>query len=189
MKRILTMLSVAIFLSACAPVLDRELMREGTRDVSFDRLREVPNEYKGKLFILGGLIVNTRLTEQGSQIESLYVPVDSHGSLKEGARIQGRFIAIYPKAKGLLDPVVYKKGMDITLAGKFVELRKGKIDEMDYDFPVFEIRQIYLWEEAYYYSAPYYLYYPYYPYYPYPFMYDRWGGPYPDPTWREQLLW
>jgi len=157
----------------------------GKRDVSFDRLRDAPDEYKGKLFILGGLIVNPRLTEQGSQIEALCVPVDSYGSLKEGARIQGRFLAIYQKAKGLLEPVVYKKGNDITLADEFVELRKGKLDEMDYDYPVFEIRQIYLWEEP----AYYYYYYPYYPFFPHPFMYDRWGGPYPDQSWGVPPPW
>jgi outer membrane lipoprotein len=189
MKKILTILSVAMVLTACAPVLSRELMREGERNVSFSHLREAPDKYKGKLFILGGLIVNSRLTEQGSQIEALYVPVDSYGSLEEGVPIQGRFLAIYPKEKGLLDPVVYKKGRDVTLAGEFVELRKGKIDEMAYDYPVFEIRQIHLWEEpVYYYSAPYY-YYPYYPYYPYPYVYDRWGWPYSDPIWWGPPPW
>ncbi len=172
-----------MILAACAPVLNKELMREGIRNPSFNNLREAPDQYKGKLFIIGGLIVGTRLTGQGSQIEALYVPVDSYGNLIEGARIEGRFIAAYPKTKGMLDPVVFRKGREITLAGEFVELRKGKIDEMEYDYPVFEIRQIHLWEETTYYY-PY-----YYPYYPYPFMYERWGRPYPDPTWWGPPPW
>jgi outer membrane lipoprotein len=163
-----TILSIAVLLTACSPVLSRELMREGSRDVSFERMREAPDEYKGKLFILGGLIVDSRFTEEGLQIEALYVPVDSYGNLKEGALIEGRFLANYPTSKGLLDPVVYKRGRSITLAGEFREVTKGKIDEMDYPYPVFEIRQIYLWSE--YYTDPYY-------YYPYPFMYNRWGWP------------
>ena len=32
----------------------------------------------------------------------------------------------------MLDPLVYRKGREITLAGDFVEVRKGKIDEMEY---------------------------------------------------------
>ena len=176
MRDMLTMLSIAVLLTACTPVLSKELMREGSRDVSFERMREAPDEYKGKLFILGGLIVNSRLTEQGSQIEALYVPVDSSGNLNEGSQIEGRFLAIYPKSKGLLDPVVYERGRSITLAGEFVEVRKGKIDEMDYTYPVFEVREIHLWREpTYYYTAPYY-------YDPYPFMYDRWGWPYLEPS-------
>jgi hypothetical protein len=53
---------------------------------------------------------------------------------------------------------------------------------MEYVYPVFEIRQVYLWDEArdyYYYYPPYY--YPYYNHYPY--SYDRWGRPYPSPYW------
>jgi outer membrane lipoprotein len=160
-------------------------MREGTRDVPMDQLREAPDNYKGRLFILGGIIVNSRFTEIGTQIEALYVPVDSSGYLEEGRQTRGgRFLAVSPKSKRLLDPVVYKKGKEITLAGEFLETRKGKIDDMEYDYPVFEIRQIYLWQEPRYYYAPYY--YPYYYppyYYNYPFLYDPWGRPYPSPYW------
>jgi len=157
-------------------------MREGARDVTLNWLRETPEVFAGKLFILGGVIANTKVTAQGSELEALYVPVDSYGNLKEGSRMEGRFLALYPPSAGLLDPVIYKRGREVTLAGEFVEIRKGKIDEMDYAYPVFEIKEIYLWQEprAYYY-APYYGY-PYYAY-PYPYMFDRWGRPYPDPFW------
>jgi outer membrane lipoprotein len=179
MKRTLTILGAVLILTACAPVLNRELMREGTRDVSLDRLRGAPDDYKGKLFILGGVIVTSRFIETGTQIEALYVPVDSSGYLKAGAHEGGRFLAISPKSRVLLDPVVYKQGREVTLAGEFLEARKGKIDEMEYVYPVFEIKQIYLWAEPTYYYVPYY--YPYY--YNYPFMYDPWGRPYPYPYW------
>jgi len=156
-------------------------MQEGARDITLDWLRETPEVFKDKLFILGGMIANTRVTAQGSEIEALYVPVDSYGNLKEGARIQGRFLALYPKASGLLDPVIFKKGREVTMAAEFFEIRQGKIDEMDYAYPVFKIRQIYLWpEQRVNYYPPYY---PYPYYYPYPFLYDRWGRPYSDPFW------
>ena len=174
-------MSAAMLLAACSPVLNRELMKQGMRDVPYYQLREAPDAYKGKLYILGGVIVNTRLTESGSQIEALFAPVDSYGYLKEGVYGQGRYLALYPKSKGLLDPVVYKKGREITLAGEFLEVRKGKIDEMEYAYPVFEIREIYLWEEYRSYYAPYYPYYPYY--YNSPFLHDPWGRPYPNPYW------
>lgn len=174
------MLIVAAMLlvAACSPVLNRDLMNQGMRDVPFDRLRDAPEEYRGKLFILGGLIVETRLTEKGSQIEALSVPVDSYGYIKETERPGKRFLAVSPSSNGLLDPMVFKKGREITLAGAFIEARKGRIDEMEYVYPVFEIREIHLWKEYRDY------YYPYsYPYYRSPFPYDPWGRPYPDPFW------
>ena len=144
----------------------------------FNQLREAPDNFKGKLFILGGLIVETRLVEKGSQIEALSVPVDSLGYLQDAGHSQGRFLALYPRAKGLLDPMVYRRGREVTLAGEFVEVRKGKIDEMDYVYPVFEIRDLYLWEER---RDPYN--YPYYDpfYYRSPSLYDPWGWYYPGP--------
>jgi len=178
MKSLLIISVVSLLLVSCAPVLNRELMREGQRNISFDELRANPDVYKGRLYVLGGLIAETRFTEKGSQLEVLSVPVDSSGYLMENERSNGRFLAVYPKDKGLLDPIVYKKGREVTLAGEFREIRKGRIDEMEYDYPVFEIRQIHLFEEQQYYNRyPY----PYYPYYPYPYLYDPYWGPWPPP--------
>ena len=179
MKRIIVIGVTSLLLASCAPVLDRQLMREGQRNVSFDELRSNPDAYKGRLYILGGLIAEARFTEQGSQLEVLAVPVDSYGYLKEYERSSGRFLAVYPKGKVLLDPIVYKNGREVTIAGEFRELRKGRIDEMEYVYPVFEIRQIHLFEEKQYYYNRYP--YPYYPYYPYPYWYNPYWGPWPPP--------
>ena len=183
MKRILLIGLLA--LAGCSPVLHREYMDTGTREFNPSHLIETPEVFKDKLFILGGVIVETKLIEQGSQIEALFVPVDRYGYLKDASRYQGRFIALYPKSRGILDPLIYKKGREITIAGDFMEARTGKIDQMEYKFPVFDIRQIYLWEERDY-RWPSYYYYPY-PYgYPAwnPWCYDGWGRPFPcAPFW------
>ena len=156
-------------------------MREGSREASFQLLRENPNGYLGRLFILGGLIVDTKVTAAGSQIEAMHVPVDGSGYFKESGRSEGRFLAILTEHGTMLDPEVYHRGRRVTLAGEFVELREGRIDEMEYVYPVFRIKQIYLWPE----ERPYYYYDPwFYPYY----YWDPWFYPYPyyywDPWWR-----
>jgi len=187
MKRAIYGVAVAFFLVACSPVLNRELMHQGAREFSLTHLQETPEVFEGKLFILGGLIYETKLLEQGSQIEAIFVPVDSYGYLKAETHREGRFLATYPKSKGILDPLIYKRGREITLAGEFIGLRKGKIDEMEYVYPVFDIKEIYLWREERDYYGYYYPY--YYPYYgPYPYWYDPWwgrpySGPYLPPPW------
>ncbi|MHB8845151.1 MAG: Slp family lipoprotein [Nitrospirota bacterium] len=174
-------------LSACSPVLNREFMDQGAREFQLNHLIETPEVFKDRLFILGGVIVDSRLTATGSQIEALFVPVNSYGALRDTGQYEGRFLAVYPRSKGLLDPLIYKKGREITLAGDFVGVRTAKIDELEYAYPVFEIRQIHLWEEyrQYPYAWPYPSYYPYYPYYYYyqPFLYDPWIQHYPGPYW------
>jgi len=189
MKKLIGLIAI-LLVSACAPVLKGELMKEGSRDVSLDVLRENPDPYRGKLYILGGVIATSKVTDEGTVIEALYLPVDSRGYIKDERDDEGRYLAIFPKSAGFLDPMIYKKNRYITLAGEFTGTRRGKLDEADYIYPVFEIVQIYLWREERYYPSPYY--YPYSPYYRYPYRYDpyypywwddpwRWG---PSPYWH-----
>lgn len=143
-----------IILSSCAPVLKKDIINKAIPIISLSELKRDPNLYKDKLFILGGIIANTTVTKNGSLIEAVYVPVDSKGYLKEVQYSDGRFLALYSGEKGLLDPLIYQPGRKITVAGKFIETRAGKIDEMDYIFPIFEIEEIYLWRETMSYYTP-----------------------------------
>ncbi len=152
-------------------------MREGSREVSFQLLRENPNEYKGRLFILGGIIVHSKFTAAGTQIEAMHIPVDGSGYFQETGPSEGRFLAIAPRDGAMLDPAVYHSWRRVTLAGEFIELWRGRIDELEYVYPVFRIKQIYLWPG----DGPYYYYGYYGPwFYPYPYYYwdPWWSYPY-----------
>jgi outer membrane lipoprotein len=184
MKRVylayILLLLVVASLVACAPVIRKDLMDVGIRNVPLSEVKQNPEFYRGKLFILGGIIAGAKVTEEGSLVEALHVPVDSRGYLTEGA--DGRYLALFPRESGMLDPLIYRKGKRITVAAEFVEIREGKLDESEYAFPLFEIREIYLWEDrAYYYPPPYY----YYPYYWWDYPYPWRGGPY----WRYGPFW
>ena len=172
-----------MILASCAPVLRKDLMQEGSRNVPLDTIRGNPVPYEGKLYILGGLVVKTTNTENGSLIEAVYIPVDSQGYLKGREYADGRYLALYPRGAGILDPEIYRKGREVTIAGVLTGVQKGKLDNADYLYPVFEIKQVYLWEESRQYSMPPYYGYPYSPWY-----YPPYAAPYPywwyDPFWR-----
>jgi outer membrane lipoprotein len=161
--------ALSLMLVSCAPVLSRTTMREGQRDVSFAELRELPGQYRGQLYILGGIIIKTKFTGAGSQIEAVHVPVDGYGYFREKGLSEGRFLATAPKDGKMPDPMVYRRGRRVTLAGEFVALRPGKIDEMEYVYPVFEIKEIYLWPKDRRYNLPLSYYDPWF--YPYPYYY------------------
>jgi outer membrane lipoprotein len=153
-------------------------MQQATLNFSLPDMVIHPANYRGKLFVLGGIIASTRLTEKGSLIEALCVPVDSNGYLLDLSAARGRFLALYPKGQGLLDPLIYTKGRKVTVAGEFLDVSPGKIDDMGYAFPFFEIKDIYLWQEikdvrVVPYPYPWYPY-PYWPYY-YDWPYYRWN--------------
>jgi outer membrane lipoprotein len=184
MRRLIIIVLVSMALSSCAPVLKQELMSKGGYYVPFAEIVNKPIINRGRLFILGGIIVNTKATKEGSLIEAVYVPVNSMGHLKDAGPSNIRFLAIYPKDRGLLDPMIYSSEREITLAGEFIGTRSGEIGEMEYTYPFFEIKDLHLWEERkdYYYIDP--LYSPWH----YPGRhYDPWYyGPYwrHDPWWR-----
>ncbi|RJQ49939.1 MAG: hypothetical protein C4526_12895 [Nitrospiraceae bacterium] len=167
-KYYLVVFIISFFLVSCYPVLTRDIMQRGSYDVRLSEIKQYPLLNKGKLYILGGVIVKTTLTKEGSLVEAIYVPVNSLGQLKSYGTSNGRFLALYSRGD-LLDPLVYKENREITVAGEFIETRKGLIGDMEYVYPVFDIKEIYLWEEYdaydYYRYPPYY--YPYYPYAPF----------------------
>lgn len=145
--RAFSVIFFCLFLAACTTTIRKDLIQRGTRDLPVSRLEQNPDSYRGSLFVLGGIIVNTKVSEEGSIIEAVYVPVDSSGYLNEVPKSTTRFMALYPKSKGFLDPAIYKANRSVTLAGAFAGLRKGKIDEMVYTYPFFHIEDLHLWEE------------------------------------------
>lgn len=171
---------LVVVLASCAPVLRKDYMEAGIRDVPLSEVKHNPESYRGKLFVLGGIIVNAKLTKEGSLVEAIHVQVDSLGYLTGGA--DGRYLALYPKESGTLDPQIFRKGRRITVAGEFVGTRQGKIDDAEYEYPLFYIKDIYLWEDRMYYYPSYPYYYPYWGDYPYSYW---WHGPF----WRPYPYW
>jgi outer membrane lipoprotein len=173
-------LTAILTVCSCAPVLRKDIMDAAIRNISPGDLQKNPEIYRGKLLVLGGIVINTKLTAEGSLIEALYVPVDSRGYLEEIGTSPGRIYALFPQESGILDPVIFRSDREITFAGEFAGLRQGKIDEMDYSFPLFIIRALYLWEERKFYYMPYYDYDPFFWGYPY---WWRYYSPSPPPPY------
>ena len=175
-------MSLALF--CCTPVLRKDVMDSSIRDISLTEIKRDPDLYRGKLFAFGGIIVSTKITSEGSLIEALFVRVDSLGNFEGISSSDGRFLALFPMESGFLDPMIFRSKREITLAGEFVGMRAGTIDETEYLFPFFRIVDIYLWSErsTYYYVPPPYPYYwggyPYW-WYDYPF----WRNRFPPPYW------
>jgi len=126
-------------------MLRQDSIDRATFNYQSSEIKQNPASYRGNLFVFGGIIVSTTAVERGSLIEALYAPVDSRGYLKNVQDTGDRYLAIYPKDYGFLDPMIFREGREITMAGEFIGLQTGKIDEMDYIFPVFQIEEVHLW--------------------------------------------
>ncbi len=183
MKKILFEIAILFLISSCTYVISSPMREKARTDVPFSSIKENVDKYKGSIFILGGIIVSTKNTEEGSIIEAVHSEVDAFGNIIDPDRSAGRFMAIY---RGYLDPLIYKKGREITIAGELIGSRKKSIGEIEYKYPLFEIKEIYLWREVrgYFYPPPPYPYPPYWYRYPY-WWYDPWwyGPHYPPPPY------
>ena len=182
------MISIIVFsliFAGCAPVISKGL-RGAAEDVPFEEVQQHPEKYLGKTFIWGGFIAKTENTEEGYFLEVVQNPIDGYGRVIDKDKSGGRFLAFTKKH---LDPLIYKKGREITVGGILTESRKQPLGKTEYNYPVLDNKELYLWsEESYYYFYDYPYYYPGYPYYPQdPFLYRQdlfW--PYYPPTryWR-----
>jgi outer membrane lipoprotein len=176
------LIAALIFLTACAPVFREEIMKNSTLNPSLIELNSAPGDFGGRLYLFGGKIVNLRTTKDGYVIEAMFMPVNSRGHIHHHDKYEGRFLAILPKEKGILDPLLFTSGKEVTIAGIYRGIRTQMQDKLEYGYSYFEIAAIRLWEERVYYYAPAYYYGPY----PYPstyIWYDPWW-PHYHHRWR-----
>jgi outer membrane lipoprotein len=177
MKHLFILFFLSAMLLSCAHVISKEYTEVAEKNIPFNELLKNTDAYLNKIFIFGGIIAETKITGKGSEIEAVQTPLDRFGSITDRDLSEGRFIILTTK---YLDPLIYRYGRDITFAGIVTGTRKQLLGGVEYVYPVFEAKEIYLWREDIYclypYEYPWYdpfyaspLYYPYYRYRPYPY--------------------
>ncbi|MDH4232219.1 MAG: Slp family lipoprotein [Nitrospirota bacterium] len=178
MKCLFILIPLSVALVSCAHVISREYVDVAEKNIPFKELQQNTDAYLHKMFIFGGIIAETKITGAGSEIEVVHTPLDRFGNITDRDFSEGRFIIMTTK---YLDPLIYRNSRDITFAGILNGTRKQLLGDIEYVYPVFDAKEIYLWKEEKYYLYPYgypYWYDPfYYPpvYYPY---YRFWYRPY-----------
>jgi outer membrane lipoprotein len=158
---------ISLLASSCAHVISKDTLSKARKDVSFSVVAKDPFFYEGSFFVWGGVIVKASLTNKGSVIEIIQVPLNRYGAPEDTDVSEGRFLV---RSKRHLDPLIYEKGREITVAGILMGSAKGKLGKIEYVYPVLEAREIFLWKEEQYYYPPYY----YDPWYYDPWYYDPW---------------
>lgn len=124
------------------------------------------------------MILGTENKLDSSWINIIAFPLSDNGRPQITEQSPGRFFAV---ASGFLEPLVYNQKREITVIGKLVKTKVSKVGEYDYEYPVIEIEEFFLWPprpkvvdmERYYYGPYYRPYGPYYgwPYFPHPYYY------------------
>lgn len=131
-------------LLGCAHVVSKELRERVDKDVNTESLLKDPDSYKGKFVILGGIIVSSRNTDEGTYLEVLERPLDSLERPEATDKSRGRFIILY---EGYLDSAVWSKGREVTVAGEVMGKMVRPLGEMEYPYLLVKSKKLYLLEQ------------------------------------------
>lgn len=151
MKRAYVLLLLPLLVTACAHQgVSKEALRLADRSITYQSLRENPEQLAGTYVHLGGTIAAVRNTETGGELEIVDLPLDGSGKPGERSGSGGRFLA---RDNRFLDPMVYKPGLTISLVGEVQEQKMAMLDNVEYRYPVVRIKELYVWRPEDYRSA------------------------------------
>jgi outer membrane lipoprotein len=174
---------ICILLNACSN-LPKAIKDPPVNDISYTQAIQNINQYKNAPVRWGGTIVEVENEQNFTLVQVLYYPLDSDGEPEIDKSHGGRFVF---KTSEFLDPAVYTKSSEITVAGTLIGDIERAIGNKVMRMPLISATTIYRWP-VYVYDSRYdgfgygYGYNPYYGGYPY-----YWGNyywPYASPYYR-----
>ena len=142
-KSISTVLLV-LALTGCAHTISKGVLEEVDKSVSFEKLINDPEQYQGKMVLLGGVIIKTENKQDGTLIEVYQTELDYYGKPINTDVSKGRFLALYNE---FLDSEIYSKGREVTIAGIVKGQKVIKLGEIDYSYPYLVAQEVHLWKE------------------------------------------
>lgn len=140
MKQFL-LLFIIVSLFGCAHIVSDELRQKADGEQQMPVLFKDPDSFKGRIVILGGVIVSSTNTKEGTYIEVLQKPLDYCGRPKDTDTSFGRFIILY---EGYLDTAVYSQGREVTVAGEVIGKTIQPLGEIQYHYPLIKSKEIHL---------------------------------------------
>ncbi|WP_142525450.1 Slp family lipoprotein [Methylacidimicrobium cyclopophantes] len=144
--RLILAISIAALLLAtltgCGGPFSESTVEAARNQPSFGALRHNPAAYQGRLVILGGKIAQIQNRKSATVLEIVQHPLGSGERPSSTDQSGGRFLAVTPK---FLDPTIYKRGKEVTVAGRVSGVQPGRIGKRSYSYPVISISQIHLW--------------------------------------------
>lgn len=112
--------------------------------MSLSAAQENIDLYKGRTIIWGGIILETANRENETVLTIMQTALDSQKRPTNPDKSTGRFMVL---RKGFLDPFIYSKGREITVAGVITGKEEQAIGENTYLYPIVVSRHIHLWEK------------------------------------------
>ena len=112
-------------------------MKSWLRGVSFDEIRDNPDQHLGKVVVLGGTIIRTEAKENETLMEVQQKTLSGTMEPRDGDdKTGGSFLVVFP---GPLDPDEYHKGRRITVGGQIEGKELVTSGQQDEVYPVIRV--------------------------------------------------
>lgn len=142
MNKLITVFFI-VFMSGCSVLPDSIATAKKTNLVTYEAVKKDFTSHQGKKARWGGVIANIENKADVTVIEIVNLALSYQGRPKDIENSSGRFLAYYD---GFLEPMIYKKGKNITVLGDVLAPIKGKIGEKEYLYPVLKVDGFHLWK-------------------------------------------
>lgn len=120
MSRLILISCMALMLNACSYAISRSVAVKADTSIPFEKLVGAPDDYKGKVLILGGTIVRAAQAGQGILLEVIQKELDYWGRPRRTYKTGGRFLVLIRTASE-----AYAPGQEIAVAGEVIGSGKG----------------------------------------------------------------
>ena len=134
----------ALMLSACAGAPPFDLKNVNTATTPGEAVAKL-DSLRGSRVLWGGVIVNSKNLEKGTQLEILAYPLSKTYRPRLEREPLGRFIIEH---SGYLETVDYAPGRELSLTGIISGTKEGKIDDASYIYPAVTTEQLHLWPKG-----------------------------------------
>ena len=140
MRRLLV-ICLIFALAGCAHVVAKDLRDQVDKGVKVEDLFAHPAQYTGKTVMLGGVIIETKVLADGSEIVALEKPLDQQGRPRNTDLSRGRFIVHHPEQ---LDPAIFSPWREITVVGTVSGFETRKLDEAEFTYLTLDAKAVYI---------------------------------------------
>ena len=140
MKKTLVMvLPFLLLFTGCAHWVSEQSRGLADRTITFSRLSDNPDAYRGRYVMLGGIIAAVQRGGEGTQLEVIQHDMDSRELPDESIPSGGRFLATTPLS---LDPEKYEPGTMVSMVGEVTGRKVRLLEGREYFYPVIAIKEI-----------------------------------------------
>jgi len=131
-------------LTGCASGMSDYSRAMVTYQGTFSELQGAPDQYRGQVAMLGGRIVETMPSAEGTEIVVLQLPLAMMDKPALDKVSGGRFLISTPE---FLDPEVYRKLTLITVVGEVTGHVERSVGDYPYTLPVLKPIEIRQWAQ------------------------------------------